>query len=118
MTARLYLDEDVTPLLARALRQRGYDVVSAIELGRIGMSDEDHLSFAVSERRTLLTFNISDYAALYRKWRACGKHHFGIIISQQFSKARFGELLRRVLQLLSVWDEDTLKDQMVYLGKY
>ena len=37
MTAKLYLDEDVTFLLARALGQRGHDVVSAIELGRIGL---------------------------------------------------------------------------------
>jgi ActR/RegA family two-component response regulator len=39
----LYTDEDVTDLLARALRARGFDVVSAHENDTEGESDADQL---------------------------------------------------------------------------
>ena len=43
---RLYLDEDVSSSLADALRKRGYDAISTIEAGNIGLSDEQQLAFA------------------------------------------------------------------------
>ena len=42
----LLLDEDVRPLLADILRQRGYDAVHVLELKRTGKSDIDQLEFA------------------------------------------------------------------------
>lgn len=39
---RIYLDEDVRPLLATVLRERGYDAVSAVEHGRLSIPDADH----------------------------------------------------------------------------
>ena len=54
---KLYLDEDVNPLLAHDLRQRGYDVLSTGEASRLGSSDRDQLDFARGEGRALLTHN-------------------------------------------------------------
>ena len=61
---RLYLDEDVRPRLAKVLRERGFDAVSAVELGRIAVSDAEHFAFAAQEGRALLTFNIQDFVPL------------------------------------------------------
>lgn len=36
---RIYLDEDVRPLLAAVLREPGYDAVSAVELGRLSIPE-------------------------------------------------------------------------------
>ena len=36
---KLYLDEDVNPLLAKDLRQRGYDALATAEAGNIGLND-------------------------------------------------------------------------------
>ena len=41
---RFYLDEDLTPVIAVALRKRGVDAVSAHDLGRIGLSDAEQLT--------------------------------------------------------------------------
>lgn len=46
MTVRLltlYLDADVYKRLAQALRVRGYDVISAVELGKRDMADGEQL---------------------------------------------------------------------------
>ncbi len=114
---KLYLDEDITPLLARALRDRGYDVISALEIGNIELKDEDHLEYAVWEGRTLFTYNIRDFAKLHKKWQLKNKTHNGIIISYQFSINEFGELLRRILKLLYIWSPEKIKNQLLFLGK-
>lgn len=114
---RLYLDEDVTPVLARILRERGVDVTSALELGHIEWDDEAHLEFAVSEGRTLLTYNIRDFVQLHKKWQSECKAHNGIIVSYQFSMGALGEVLRRILKLLSVWAPETINNQLLFLGK-
>jgi len=40
MAVKLYLDEDVDPLLARVLRDRGFDCVSTRDAKNLGSSDE------------------------------------------------------------------------------
>lgn len=52
---KLYVDEDIRPLLAEVLRQRGYDVKSAVEEGLMGLSDEEQILQAAKEERALLT---------------------------------------------------------------
>lgn len=51
---RLYLDEDVDPLLARILAGRGYDVLTTQETRRASSTDVDQLAFATLEHRALL----------------------------------------------------------------
>ncbi len=43
---KLYLDEDVNPLLANDLRQRGYDAIATSEVGNAGLGDRDQSEFA------------------------------------------------------------------------
>jgi hypothetical protein len=40
---KFYLDEHVPRAVARALRQRGVDVIRAQEAGMLGATDEEHL---------------------------------------------------------------------------
>lgn len=53
----LLLDEDVRPLIAEILRERGYDVIHVFEFDRGGRSDSEQLGFAVTEKRAILTHN-------------------------------------------------------------
>lgn len=53
--ARFQLDEDVDPVVAEALRDRGVNVVTAPELGLKGRSDEDQLAAAMRDDRILIT---------------------------------------------------------------
>jgi hypothetical protein len=75
-TIRLLLDEDVRPLLAQTLRQRGFDAKHVDELKRSGLSDPEQLAFAVKQRRAILTHNVRHYVLLDREYRAKGTMAF------------------------------------------
>ncbi len=73
--ARLYLDEDVHKRVANAPRIRGFDVISAHEMENWGIPDQQQLEYAISQERSLVTFNVGDYAifslriVMCRFWR-------------------------------------------------
>jgi hypothetical protein len=54
---RLYLDEDVHKRVAASLRLRNFDAISAHEIDRLALSDEEQLEAAASLDRALFTFN-------------------------------------------------------------
>ncbi len=114
----LYCDEDVLEGIAEALRQRGYDAVSAAEAGMLERSDAEQFEYAVRHRRAILTYNASDYVCLANAWFSAGKEHDGVIISQQFSKRQFGELLRRLLNLLDTLTREKMRNQVIALQSF
>ena len=109
---RLYLDEDVHERVALALRLRQFDVISAHEIGRWGLSDSEQLSLAAADQRTLFSYNAADYLRLHRQWRQEGMGHCGIIISDQLA---IGETVRRLLNLLNSVMADEMRDQIRWL---
>lgn len=111
----LLLDEDVRPLLAEILRQRRYDVVHVLDLNRGGKSDPEQLTYAVSQRRAMLTHNIRDYLLLDRKYQAQGKEHTGLIVSDQLP---LRELLRRTLRCLSRYTTEEVHNRVIWLQDF
>ncbi len=108
----LLLDEDVRPLLAEILRQRGYDAVHVLDLERTGKTDAEQLEFAVSQQRSILTHNIRDFLGLDRHYRTSGREHFGILLADQVT---LRDLLRRTLRFLGQHSTDDLKNNVFWL---
>jgi predicted nuclease of predicted toxin-antitoxin system len=77
----LYLDEDVSVLVAVLLRVRGFTALTTHEVGRKQSDDEAQLAYAVSQRRTMLTHNRDDFERLAQEYFAAGRKHYGIIIA-------------------------------------
>jgi hypothetical protein len=48
---RFHLDESVSNAIAAGLRRRGIDVTTTPEVGLLAASDEEQLSFALSQNR-------------------------------------------------------------------
>lgn len=113
--AQLYLDEDVDPLLAQVLRNRGIDCLSTQEANNRGKSDKDQLAFAVNHGRAFLTFNVRDFVQISQNYAVEGKKHSGIILSQHHP---FRELLRRTLLLLQKHGKEELTNRTVWLQDY
>lgn len=109
---KLYLDEDVRPLLAYILRERGYDTTSAHEENLLGIMDEEQLNFAIHKKRILLTHNIKDFVKLHTKYF---DKHFGIILSDQIE---FKTLLQRTCRFLSKATVQDTKGKLIWLSSF
>jgi predicted nuclease of predicted toxin-antitoxin system len=112
---RLYLDEDMHPDLAEAIRQRGFDCQSAVEAGMLGKSDEEQLDYARSQGRCLMSFNVRDFVVLAQQWAHTGRPHAGIVVTKQMSRRAFGQLLGRILNLLNTTAPDEINNVLRYL---
>jgi len=112
---KLYVDADITPKLARALRARGYDVVSAHEVGNADASDVEQMAYAVAQGRALLTCNAGDFTAILEDYWDAGREHCGVIVSEQLE---VGEMLRRVARLLDTVDAGDMRDNWKHLAEF
>ncbi|GAB4202164.1 MAG: hypothetical protein OHK0022_25090 [Roseiflexaceae bacterium] len=108
----LYLDEDVSVLIAEILRARGFDVITTTEAGLRGKSDVEQLEYAVSSHRTILTHNRIDFEKLAELYFRNGKIHYGIMIARRHDPY---ELVRRVLVILDETTADEMVNQIRYI---
>jgi predicted nuclease of predicted toxin-antitoxin system len=115
----LYTDEDVTSELAPALRDRGFEAQSAVEVRLLNADDSAQLAYAAEHDMALLTCNAEHYLKLAKQYAESGRSHAGIIISsEQYSRRRFGELLRLVLRLMNSLTADEMRNCVVYLQQF
>jgi len=113
---RLYLDEDAQRTsLVRALRARQIDVLTANEAGQVGLSDADQLAFAISQNRTIFTFNRGDFVQLHTKYLRQNRTHAGIIVSDQLE---IGVVIRRLLKLLDGRSATAMHDWLEFLSNW
>lgn len=82
--ARIYANENYPSKVIEYLRLLGHDVLTTHEAGRSNQSipDEEVLSFAIAEQRTVLTFNRKDFFRLHR----LNPLHSGIIACTEDSE--------------------------------
>jgi hypothetical protein len=113
---RLYLDEDAQrSSLARALRARQYDVLTANEAGQIAVPDATQLAFAVSQSRTIFTFNRGDFVQLHADYLSHNRAHAGIIVSDQLA---IGTVIRRLLRLLDARSAQEMRNWLEFLSSW
>ncbi len=63
---RLYLDQMIQTKVADVLRQEGYNVIRASEIGQARADDSDIINMAISQNRILITLDehFGDWAVL------------------------------------------------------
>ena len=113
---RLYLDEDsMRRSLVRALRVRGVDLITALDVGMIEREDAEHLDYATEQGRVLCSFNVGDYYRLHTDYVAQGKPHAGIILMRQ-QYYSVGEQMRRILKLVASRSADEMRNWVEFLS--
>ncbi|CAN5824575.1 hypothetical protein BH23CHL2_BH23CHL2_08760 [soil metagenome] len=66
--ARFYLDHDIHRLLSRLIIEHGHDATTAYQEGTSRYRDSEHLLFASTIGRILLTGNRRDFLELHYAW--------------------------------------------------
>lgn len=113
---RLYLDEDtISRALIRSLRARQVNVLTAQEANLLGVPDDEQLRFAIQENRTLFTFNTRDFVQLHQTYVQAGKHHAGIVVSDQL---QVDLLTKRLLRLLDAKTGTEMQDWLEFLSNW
>ncbi len=110
--AELYLDEDVSVLVASLLRARGFQATTTQEAGKVGATDREQLAHAVDGQMAFLTHNRSDFERLAEEYRLGGKGHHGILIAVRRPPH---EIARRLLGILNRITADEMENLLLYL---
>ena len=118
MRIRLYFDEDsMDRNLMLALRARGVDIVTALEVNMIHREDREHLDFATREGRVLYSFNVGDFMRLHSEYLQSGKHHAGIVLARQ-QHYSIGGVMRRLLELIATRSAEEMMDNVEFLSRW
>jgi hypothetical protein len=109
----LYFDEDVSATLVDNFRTRSFRVQSARDVHMLGRNDDEQMSYAVSQRFTIVTHNRTDFENLHYQYMAAGESHYGIVIA----KRRHNEaiLVAKLLNLLNIVSAEEAENQLYYL---
>lgn len=110
--ATLYFDEDVSVLVSRLVRARGFTTLTTHEAQQNGAPDAGQLEFATERGMAILTHNRSDFERLAHDYINGGKQHHGMIIAVRRPPY---ELARRVLTVLNRFTADEMIDQVLFL---
>jgi hypothetical protein len=95
---KYYTDEHIPSAVVAGLRRRGINVLTTVEAGMLGATDEPQLALATGQQRVLFTQD-DDFLSLH----ATGIEHTGIVYAHQ--GASIGYMVRGlhfIFQVLSL----------------
>jgi predicted nuclease of predicted toxin-antitoxin system len=108
-TIRFHLDENVTTIIAEALRRRGINVSTTPEQGLISASDEEQLAFCLSQSRVIFTQD-TDFLILHSQ----GASHTGIIFCSQGSRS-IGEIIRSLVLIWELLEPEEMRQHLEFI---
>lgn len=114
MSFPLYFDEHVAILLARLLRQAGFDVVTAPEAGLAGrgIPDDVQLEYAAGQGRVLFSHDLKTMALAAQRSLDRGLAHSGVVLCGQ---RPLDELKERFELLLMQYDAEQMRNVVIWL---
>jgi predicted nuclease of predicted toxin-antitoxin system len=97
---KFYLDEDLSPKIALALRKKGIDAVSAHDQGNVQFTDAEQLAYAAGKGRCLVTRNARHFLVLSGESINRQRPHAGILLcSPRFTGAEIRMLVKRLVRI-------------------
>ena len=105
---RFQFDEHIPHAVAQALRRRGIDVLTTVEAGLLGVTDEEQLARAHAEGRVLVTYD-SDFLRLHQ-----AQPHAGIVYCQQGTRS-IGQLVAGLVLIQEVLEPTELAGRVEFL---
>lgn len=113
-----FMDEDsMNGGVVSGLRRNGIDVVTAHEVGRRRIDDEDQLVFAASQGRVIYSSNVGHFADIHRTWLRGRRHHAGIVLLE-WQRTSIGVQIRTLLRIAAIFDAEGMQDRLEYLANW
>jgi predicted nuclease of predicted toxin-antitoxin system len=112
---RLLLDEHVSQLIARQLRDRGWDVIAVAERPDLRQQDDVALlAAATAEPRGIVTADVRDFLRLAKNEQAAGRPHAALVLIRPrrfaLGLAGAGGLVRALHVLLERTPSDAVSE--------
>lgn len=107
---RIYADENVNIAIVEGLKRRGVEVWSAIDKGKLGLSDEEQLRYALEENAVIFTHD-DDFLGMAAE---SGIEHFGIIYVHQ-QHLSIGECIRRLKAIVETMSPEEIHNRILFL---
>lgn len=114
---KVYLDEDLSPKIAKLLRRQGIDAVSAHEVGSFQPDDRAQLEYATANGRAIVTRNADDFRALALETLEANASHAGIILVPSSFLGREFALIAQTLGRAVRAHPRGLTDTVLYLNR-
>lgn len=107
------MDDD----LVQALRLRGVDVETALEVGMINRPEAEHLAHASAAGRVIHTLNVGDFMQRHGEYMAAGGSHGGITFGNQ-QRYSVGEQMRRRRRIVAIRPAEALQNSYEFLSAW
>jgi predicted nuclease of predicted toxin-antitoxin system len=105
---RLYFDESVNVAVPDGLKSRGIVAISAKDLDKLGLTDEEQLETATLNKAVIFTHD-ADFLRIVSH-----KNHFGIIYVHQ-QKLSVGECVRKLKLIAETIPQEKMCNKVVFL---
>ncbi|HEX7447587.1 MAG TPA: DUF5615 family PIN-like protein [Pirellulales bacterium] len=109
MSVRYHLDEHIDPAVAAGLRGRGIDVTTTSDAGLLSADDEEHLRFALAERRAIMTHD-EDFLVFHSQERP----HCGIVFCHQEART-IGHIVHSLVMIDACLTTDEMRDHVEFI---
>ena len=109
MAIRFHLDVHVDHDIATGLRTRGIDVTTTADAGLLRAGDEEHMAFALPEKRVIFT-NDHDFLRLHGQ----GVEHAGIAYCARGSRSP-ADIIRYLSLMHDCMTEEEMRGQVEYV---
>ena len=107
-TIKFYTDEHVARAVVKGLRERGVDVLTAMEADLLGAADDAHLARAHRDGRVVFTYDV-DFLRLH----AAGVRHAGIVYAPR--ELPLGDVIRGLMLIVQVLDAKDMIGHVEFL---
>lgn len=107
---RIYTNESVNVAITEGLKRHGIKSWSARDINNIGLTDEEQLKYAFSNKVVIFTHD-DDFLKMVSKSEV---NHYGIIFAHQ-QKYSVGECIRRIKSLCELKSLKEIENQIEFL---
>lgn len=107
---KIYADENVNIAIVEGLKRRGVEAWSAIDIGKLGLTDEEQLMYAFKEGATIFTHD-DDFLSMVNISEI---EHCGIIYVHQ-EHISIGECIRRLKAIVETIHPEEMHNRILFL---